>query len=289
MRGKRVNKITRTPGVFSGGLADGAPGRALAGPDSHFASADGGCGYTGGVWLTKMRIPGKLESMAFQIPKDGTFSAYAMFVDLNGFTVMVNRAREESGGGVGVAQYVRDVLVGAVQVIEANEGGVAGIIGDALLGVVPTGQHIFDIVIGIARDIDRTCEYISGHQAENSQAWTFAPGGPSIKICIEYGEIEVSEMTTTILGTQQLLIGQCINYASRLGKAGKGNRCLVGPIAAAMPDLKHYPLSGPFTIGRKESEGEYTFHRLDLSHIWRERDNIDAVGAETADAETFWG
>ncbi len=154
--------------------------------------------------------------------------------------------------------------------------------GDAVLGVMPRGNHIFDTCVTIAKSVDRACGYLSNHQREFPQDWDYAPGGPSLKICTEFGWMDVSTITTRHLGMQKLLIGPAINYASRIGRAGVGNRCLLGPIAAQMPDLSQYSPRGPFSIAGKGVEEDYTYYELSLSDIWRE-------GERDPDDETCWG
>lgn len=80
-----------------------------------------------------------------------------------------------------------------------------------------------------------------------------------------------------------LLIGDCLNYASRIGAAGEGNRCLVGPRAATMRDLGPFGLSGPYTISGKAHESAYEYWSLDLGEIWRE------IKGGSTGTETYWG
>ena len=82
--------------------------------------------------------------------------------------------------------------------------------------------------------------------------------------------MDVSTITTREIGTQKLLIGPAINYASRIGRAGVGNRCVLGPIAAQMPDLAQYSPRGPYRVSGKSDEEDYTYYELYLGDIWRE-------------------
>jgi hypothetical protein len=154
--------------------------------------------------------------------------------------------------------------------------------GDAILGVLPDGDHAAKACFGIAHDLDRQCEYISDHQREFPADWEFAPGGPSIKISIEYGALDVSTIRSRALGEQRLLVGDAINYASRISLAGEGNRCNVGPVAAKMEGMSCYDLAGPFTIGGKHGEGDYQFYDFDLGDIW-------IAGVRKPGEQTYWG
>ncbi len=195
---------------------------------------------------------------------------------------MVRDAVDGWSGGQLLAQFTRDILSGAISAIEDHEGEVIGIMGDAIFGIIPQGPHIYAACVTIAKTVDEVSEYFSLHQQEFPQDWHYVPGGPSLKICIEFGWMDVSTITTRYLGTQKLLIGPAINYASRIGRAGTGNRCLLGPTAAHMPDLSRYSLRGPLSIGGKDSEGEYTYYELDFSEVWRE-------GERSLNDESYWG
>lgn len=136
----------------------------------------------------------------------------------------------------------------------------------------------FRVCVGIAKDLDDQCEYISLTQDENPHFYPFAPGGPSLKIGVEFGWLGVSEIWSKHLGTQQLFIGPAVNYASRITQAGVGNRCLLGP-DAVKNGLGDYQLDGPFTVAGKPGEPDYVYYELPLGDIWREGDT----------EETYWG
>lgn len=212
------------------------------------------------------------------IPKDGHIQGYAIIVDLNQFTSMVSKAEET---GDAIAQFTRDALSGAIFEIEAEGGEVVAFMGDALLGFMPEGDGVALACFGIAKDLDRQCEYISNAQEGNDYTWPFAPGGPSLKISVEYGMMDVSTIDSRLLGEHRLLIGSPINYAARISKAGKGNRCIIGP-AAAKKAFSSYTLDGPRKIKGKPREPDYECYLLDLGDIW-----ID--GPRKPRKETYWG
>lgn len=207
--------------------------------------------------------------MPLHLPTSGHFSAFAIIVDINGFTGMV----AQSNGNL-IANFVRDVLIGSVSAIEKAGGEVVGFMGDAILGVLPDIEAATQACFVIAKDLNAQCEYISSSQEESSDCWGFAPGGPSLKIAIEYGWLDVTEISSRALGNHRLIIGSAINRAARILNAGKGNRCHIGPNAAEH-GFSDYALSGPYTVAGKDGEPDYDYFQLDLSHIWIEGKSED--------------
>ena len=215
--------------------------------------------------------------MSITIPECGTIKAFAMIVDINHFTRMVAEAKN----GL-IAQFVRDILTGPITAIERYGGEVVGYMGDAILGVLPTGDGTVSACFDIAKDVDRQCEYISNHQQDFPMDWAYAAGGPSIKIAVEYGALNVSTISSRFLGTHRLLIGDAINYAERITAGGDGNRCHIGPTAAAMAPFTGYTLRRRHSVRGKAREGNYTYYKFDLGDIWIE-------GRRKQGKETFWG
>lgn len=191
----------------------------------------------------------------------GYFSAFAMIVDINSY--------ESMQGGTLVAQFTRDVLSGAIKAVEAHGGDVVGIMGDAVLAILPDAESTALACFAIAKDLDDQCEYIANEQSSDPGSWDFAPGGAGLKIGIEYGEIEESTISSRFLGEQTILAGKPIVYAARICGAGAGNRCFLGPRAA---EKLGYPLDGPFELPGKREGTSYTYYQFDLSEIWREGD-----------------
>ena len=212
------------------------------------------------------------------IPKDGHIEAFAIIVDLNQFTVMVSKAEKE---GALIAQFTRDALYGAIREIEAQGGEVVGFMGDAVLGIIQDGEGAAIACFGIAKDLDRQCEYISDAQSSRDRNWPFAPGGPSLKIAIEYGSMDISTISSRLLGEQRLLIGSPINYAARISAAGEGNRCVIGPVAAKK-EFSSYTLDGPHSIRGKRGEPAYKYYFFPMDDIWIE-------GPREPGKETYWG
>lgn len=100
--------------------------------------------------------------MPITIPELGIIKAFAMIVDINHFTRMV--AEDYTGM---IAQFVRDVLSGPIAAIERYDGEVVGYMGDAILGILPTGDGTASACFDIAKDLDCQCEYISNHQKDS--------------------------------------------------------------------------------------------------------------------------
>jgi class 3 adenylate cyclase len=211
------------------------------------------------------------------LPTSGHADGFAMIVDINGFVGMV--ATAESTGGI-IAQFTRDVLAGAIESIESVGGEVVGFMGDAILGIIPTGKAAVDACYFIAKDVDGQCEWISKAQKRISTDWEFSPGGPSVKIAVEYGRFDVSTIRSRLLGEHRLFIGSAINYAARISRAGVGNRCLVGPQAAGM-EFSTYPLKGPHEIAGKPGEENYSYYFLSMDETWIE-------GPRKPGKETYW-
>jgi class 3 adenylate cyclase len=221
---------------------------------------------------TRDRKPGP------DIPKDGHIEGFAIIVDLNQFTTMVSRAEN---AGAPIAQFIRDSLAGAIFEIEAGGGEVVAFMGDAILGIVTDGESAVRACFGIAKDLDRMCEYICSAQFHDEHAWSFAAGGPSIKISIEYGSMDVSTISSRFLGEHRLLIGSPINYAARIGAAGEGNRCVIGPAAAKM-QFGAYHLDGPHSVKGKGGEPPYQYYRFPMDAVWSE-------GPREVGKDTYWG
>lgn len=217
------------------------------------------------------------DKPAWNIP-ERRFEAYAIIVDLNQFTLMVSRAEQD---GESIAQFTRDALSGAISSIESAGGEVVAFMGDAVLGIVPPERDPVEACFMIAKDLDDQCEYISNAQDDSNPSWPFAPGGPSLKISVEFGVMDVSTIWSRFLGEHRLLIGSPINYAARIGSAGVGNRCVIGPSAAERA-FASYSLDGPFSIKGKEGEPDYTYYFLQMGDIWIE-------GPRVPGKDTYWG
>lgn len=215
-------------------------------------------------------MAGEVDQVPLRISENRILRGFAILVDINGFVKMVTKAVDGPSHGEFIAQFVRDILEHAVEAIEKSDGEIVGIMGDAVLGVLPAGGPICDVCEGIAAALNRVCKDISEHQAVSPQDWEYSPGGPSLKICIELGSMRVTALRTRHLGTFQMLVSPAINHASRIGRAGTGNRCLIGPVAAGMPQFSEKSLRGPLRIKEDDGKSEYVYYESSLANLWLE-------------------
>ena len=188
--------------------------------------------------------------------------AFAMIVDINGFTPMVDIA-ENTGGPT--AQFIRDILYGYIAAVEKNGGIVVGFMGDAFLAIMEQADQVADACNGIAVDVDKTNDYFNS----DPEFWPISKKGLKIKIGVEYGVIDISDIQSSFLGVQKLFIGTTINYAARITAGGNksNSRCLFGP-KAFKAGLNQWPHEGPFRIKGKKGEQVYEYYNLDLDDIW---------------------
>jgi class 3 adenylate cyclase len=200
-----------------------------------------------------------------ELPEIGTIRAFALVLDINGFTPIVSKASQSDC----IAQFVRDVLTGGIEAVERQNGFVVSFMGDAFLAVLGDAESTFKAAAGIAACHDDQCEYISDGQREYPGSWKYCIGGPSLKIGIEYGWIDISTIQSKLLGKQRLLIGPAINCACRITTAGVGNRCNIGP-EAMKNGMNIWWTKGPFLVDGKIGEGEYEYWSLNLTDVWRE-------------------
>jgi len=200
--------------------------------------------------------------MSFKIERSRSIEGFAIIVDINGYTKMVADPQANM-----IAQFTRDVLSGGIKSVEDQGGIVVGFMGDAFLGFISESENVYSCCLSIGKDLDKQCEYISTHY----ESFPYSPTGPSLKIAIEYGTFDVSEITSEFLGSQKLFAGAAINHAARISAAGSGNRCLIGP-QAYENGLKDYTLEddGPLSIAGKEGEPVYIYYKLNLDDIWIE-------------------
>jgi class 3 adenylate cyclase len=199
--------------------------------------------------------------MSLSISENKAIEAFAIIVDINGFGIMVEKNFDSQ------AQTIRDILSGSIEAIERSGGIVVSFMGDAFLAIVSNTDDVYLSCIGIARDIDKQIDYITSLSKE----FPYMPKGPSIKIAIEFGQIDVSEINSKFLGVQKLFIGSAINYAARIARAGSANRCVVGPLAAELLrnefDFDGNILSGPFSIKGKRGENNFSYYKFLLGEI----------------------
>jgi class 3 adenylate cyclase len=209
--------------------------------------------------------------MSISITKDRTLEAFAIVVDINDFGQTVTSAEDGSTKGADIADFTRDALEHVIRAIEENEGEVAAVMGDAVFGILPEGAPILSACVEIAVAVNRESEHISEHRVISPADWAYSPGGVSLKICVEFGKMRVTSIKTRYLGVQPLFVGSAINYASRIGAAGEGNRCLLGPAAVGSPEFSSKLLCGPRHVPGKRGEPDLEYYELSLKDRWQER------------------
>lgn len=196
--------------------------------------------------------------------KDESFAAFSLIVDINGFTRMVRNSNQ-----VSIAHFVRDLLSGSVAAIEEAGGDVVEVMGDAILGILPDADAAAGACFEIARDLNAQGGYAALALASGPGSWEALPSRPSLKIGIEYGRLDVSAISSRLLGVHPLIIGEPINHVARILSVGHGNRCLVGPRAREQ-GFSNYPMSGPYYVKGKAEEPDFEYYQLDLGDIWNE-------------------
>lgn len=220
--------------------------------------------------------------MPIALPDNATLNAFAIIVDINNFTRMVTDAVRGSTQGKFVAQFTAEALDGVIRAIEAHDGEVMAVMGDAVFGIIPEDSSICGACEEIAAGVNRKCRCISEHQIHAPDDWHYAPGGLSMKIAIEFGSMSVTTIHSHQTGTQRLIVSRAVNYASRISQGGKGNRCLLGPVAASMPGFSSRPLRGPIPLEESKADGEsYIYYELPMGELWAEgalgRDRLSYV------------
>jgi class 3 adenylate cyclase len=186
----------------------------------------------------------------------------ALVVDINGSEKLI--AAGEDGL---TAQFFRDLLSGGIAAVEENGGSVISFTGDGFVGVLPTEDAAAHASWSIARDLRKTREYLQGCRTDNfPDAWPQLDIGVSLKIAIERGSLEVSTIYSKFLGEQPYLVGPPTVYASRISAFGEGDRCVVGPKAAA--NWPYTGLEGPYKGKLKYKDVTYEYFFYDLEDLW---------------------
>lgn len=181
-----------------------------------------------------------------------------MVVDINGSEKIISANEQQL-----MAQFFRDLLAGSIKAVEDAGGSVISLTGDGFVSVFPSEEAAGLACFGIARDMRKTREYLaSGGPA----VWPALKHGIGLKIGIERGYLSASTISCDFLGEQPYLVGPPTVYATRIMGFGKGDRCVVGPRAAA-----HWPysrLDGPLEGKIKHQKISYTYYFFDLEDFW---------------------
>lgn len=184
------------------------------------------------------------------------FECVVMVVDINASERLL--AVDDWGG---TAQFFRDLLCGSIRAVEDSHGSVINFIGDGLIAVLPSEEKAGSACMAIAHDLRRTRDYL---KANGPEAFPQLKVGVGLKIGVERGWMQVSSISSEFTGDLPYLFGEPAVYATRISRFGRGDRCLVGPRAAAK--WPYGWLDGPFI--RKRRTFTYEYHSFDLGDLW---------------------
>jgi len=191
------------------------------------------------------------------LPRTGTFSAFAMIVDINGFGKLAFSDFQ------GIAQFTGDLLIGGIYRVEKNGGQVVGFMGDAFYAILHDVDSVFNCCSEIAHDMAGLYEDFASLQG----SFPFSPKNIGLKIGVEYGLLDTGRIYSRFLDETIIFTGKPVTYAARILAAGKGNRCLIGPEAYGQ-GMKKWIKGRPRYIKGKEGEMGYKYFSLNLDHIW---------------------
>ena len=191
------------------------------------------------------------------LPQSGTFSAFAMIVDINGFGKLAFSDFQ------GIAQFTSEVLIGSVYCVEKNGGQVVGFMGDAFFAILHEPENVFKCCTEIAKDMASQYEYFSS----TKEIFSLSPDNIGLKIGVEYGILDTAWIYSKFLGVNRVFTGKPVTYAARILSAGAGNRCLIGPDAYEQ-GLKQWIQGNSLNIKGKKGEGDYKFYHLNLDDAW---------------------
>lgn len=198
------------------------------------------------------------------LPESGTFSAYAMIVDINGFGKLAFSDFQ------GIAQFTSDLLIGGIYRVEKNGGQVVGFMGDAFYAILHDPEKVYTCCTDIAKDMASQYEEF----ASSNDSFPFSPKNIGLKIGVEYGVLDTGRIYSRFLDEHIIFTGRPVTYAARILVAGKGNRCLIGP-EAYQQGLKKWIKGRPRFIKGKEGETGYKYYSLDLDDVWtNEKENL---------------
>jgi class 3 adenylate cyclase len=195
------------------------------------------------------------------IDKLHSISCVVLIVDINGSEKLIEAGEDGLTG-----QFFRDILVGGIHAVEGCNGSVISFTGDGFVAVLPTEADAAEACWRIAKDFRKIREYLEDCRRDNPYAWPLSDVGLGLKIAIERGHLEVSSISSTFLGVQPYLVGPPTVYASRISAFGKGDRCVIGPKAAA--NWPYAGLEGPFEGHIKHKGLNYQYYFYDLDDVW---------------------
>lgn len=190
------------------------------------------------------------------IGKLHSFECVALVVDINASERLL--AVDDRGSA---AQFFRDLLYGSIRAVEDANGSVISFIGDGLTAVLPSEEAAGIACMAIAHDLRKTRDYLLGN---GPKAFPQLKVGVGLKIGVERGDMQVSSISSEFTGEVPYFFGEPAVYAARISRFGRGDRCLIGPTAAAKWPFGQ--LDGPFV--RKRRMFAYEYYSFDLSDLW---------------------
>jgi class 3 adenylate cyclase len=186
----------------------------------------------------------------------GAFECLVLVVDINSSERLLT---VDDWGGT--AQFFRDLLYGSVRAVEDAHGSVISFIGDGLTAVLPSEEEAGMACISIARDLRKTRDYLV---SSGREAFPQLKVGIGLKLGVERGWMQVSSVSSEFVGDVPYFFGEPAVYATRISRFGRGDRCLIGPKAAA--NWPYGGLDGPFV--RKRRTFTYEYYSFDLGDFW---------------------
>lgn len=182
----------------------------------------------------------------------------ALVVDINGSERIISADEEQL-----MAQFFRDLLGGSIRAVEDAGGSVISFTGDGFVSVLPSEEAAGAACFGIAHDMRKMRDYLA---SDGPEVWPALKHGIGLKIGIERGHLSISTISCDFLSEQPYLVGPPTVYATRIMGFGKGDRCVIGPKAAA--NWPYSGLSGPLKGRIKHQRISYIYHFFDLGDIW---------------------
>jgi len=123
------------------------------------------------------------------LPRTGTFSAFAMIVDINGFGKLAFSDFQ------GIAQFTGDLLIGGIYRVEKNGGQVVGFMGDAFYAILHDVDSVFNCCSEIAKDMAGLYDDFASSQ----NTFPFSPKNIGLKIGVEYGLLDTGHIYSRFL------------------------------------------------------------------------------------------
>ena len=185
----------------------------------------------------------------------------ALIVDIQGFTKMCKH-----DDAILLADFIRDVFIASVGIVEKQKGIVANTMGDAILCLFKDPCDALVASWGIIHDFWQVHESLVGCGKRKSKALPFIENGLYCRCAIETGEIDSAKLKTKRTRFR-LWVGNPINYAQRIMhfQEKKRNTLIIGPNAKRIIATK-------YAVGRRISQKAknvmYFGYPVDTTDCW---------------------